>query len=118
MNGKQEQKYKKWVNNIYNEKYRPFQKTEYNNLFLSGAHTKTTINIWSMEGAIESGKITANHILDKYNKSNIEHYKHDDPCYIKLIQYIDNILYKLSLPNIINLLIILIFFLIIYRYII
>ena len=38
------------------------------NLFLSGAHTKTTINIWSMEGAIESGKITANHILHKYNK--------------------------------------------------
>ena len=43
------------------------QKTEYENLFLSGAHTKTSINIWSMEGAIESGKITANYILDIYN---------------------------------------------------
>ena len=117
INGKQEQIYKKWVNNIYNEKFRPLQKTEYDNLFLSGSHTKTTINIWSMEGAVESGKITANYILDKYNKPNIEHYKHDVPCYIKLFQYIDNILYKLYLPNIINLLIIIIIilFYILYR---
>ena len=90
INGYQEQKNEKWVNNIYNEKFRPVQKTEYDNLFLSGAHTKTSINIWSMEGAVESGKITANYILDKYNKPNIEHYKHDAPSYIKLIQYIDN----------------------------
>ena len=117
-NGIQEQKNKKWVNNIYNEKFRPLQKTEYENLFLSGAHTKTSINIWSMEGAIESGKITANYILDKYNKHNVEHYKHDVPFYIQVIQYIDNILYKLYLPNIINLLIILILFFILYRYII
>ena len=117
-NGIQEQKNKKWVNNIYNEKFRPLQKTEYENLFLSGAHTKTSINIWSMEGAIESGKITANYILDKYNKPNIVHYKHDEPFYIKFFQYIDNILYKLYLPNIINLLIILILFFILYRYII
>jgi len=117
-NGKQEQKNKKWVNNIYNEKFRPLQKTEYDNLFLSGAHTKTSINIWSMEGAIESGKITANYILDKYNKQNAEHYKHDQPFYIKFFQYIDNILYKLYLPNIINLLSILILFFILYRYII
>ena len=114
-NGKQEQLNKKWVNDIYNEEFRPLQKTKYENLFLSGAHTKTTINLWSMEGAIESGKITANYILDKYNKPNIEHYKHDAPFYIKLIQYIDNILYKLYLPNIINLLIILILFFILYK---
>ena len=120
-NGKQEQLNKKWVNDIYNEEFRPLQKTKYENLFLSGAHTKTTINLWTMESAIESGKITANYILDKYNKPNIEHYKHVAPFYIKLIQYIDNILYKLYLPNIINLLIILIIlilFYILYRYII
>jgi uncharacterized protein with NAD-binding domain and iron-sulfur cluster len=38
-----------------------YKKTEYDNLFLSGARTKTTTLIWSMEGAIESGKITANY---------------------------------------------------------
>ena len=30
-----------------------------------------------MEGAIENAKITANYILDKYNKQNIKHYKHN-----------------------------------------
>jgi hypothetical protein len=80
---------------------------------------ESTINIWSMEGAIESGKITANYILDKYNKPNIYYFKHNDnPFYIKLIHYIDNILYKLCLPNIITLLIIVILFYILYRYII
>jgi uncharacterized protein with NAD-binding domain and iron-sulfur cluster len=115
-NGNQEQLNKKWVNNIYNEKFRPLQKTEYDNLFLSGAHTKTTINIWSMEGAIESGKITANYILDKYNKPNIKHYKHHDPSYIKQIQCIDNVLYKLYLPNIMTLLITVILIFILYIY--
>jgi len=111
VNGKQEQNNKKWVNNIHNEKFRPSQETKYNNLFLSGAHTKTTINIWSMEGAIESGKITANHILHKYDKQKIEHYKHIDSFLIRIIQYIDNILYKIYFPNIFNLII---FILIVY----
>jgi hypothetical protein len=113
--GKQEQSNKKWVNNIYNEKYRPIQKTKYSNLFLSGAHTKTTINIWSMESAIESGKITANYILDKYHQTGVEYFKHHEPLYIRLIQYIDNILYKLYLPNILNLTILLIILLILIK---
>ena len=116
INNNQEQINKKWVNNIYNEQFRPSQITEYNNLFLSGAHTKTTIIIWSMEGAIESGKMTANYILDKYNKPNIIHYKHNNPFYIKVIQYVDNILYKLCLPNIVNLLILVVFLFIVYQF--
>ena len=112
INGNQEQTNKKWVNNIYNEKFRPSQKTQYNNLFLSGAHTQTTINIWSMEGAVESGKITSNYILKKHNKSKIVHYKHTDSYYIKLVQNIDNILYKLKLPNIFIILIMIIIILI------
>lgn len=100
INGKQESKNKKWVNSIYNEQYRPSQKTSFVNLFLSGAHTKTTINIWSMEGAVESGKITANLILDKYKKEKINHYKHTDSQPIRVIQKLDNLLYKFNLPNI------------------
>jgi len=121
INGTQEQVNKKWVNTMYNERFRPSQKTKYDNLFLSGAHTKTTINIWSMEGAIESGKITANYILDKYTKPRSEHYKHNDPFYIKVIQSIDNILYALYAPNISNVLIIilvLLLFIFLYVYII
>ena len=99
-NGKQEQVNKKWVNNTYNEQFRPSQGTDYTNMFLSGAHTKTSINIWSMEGAIESGKITANLILDKLNERPIRYYKHEDPWLILAIQRLDNILYNANLPNI------------------
>ena len=53
-----------------------------------------------MEGAVESGKITANLILDKYKKEKINHYKHTDSQPIRVIQKLDNLLYKFNLPNI------------------
>ena len=115
INDKQEQKNKKWVNNIYNEQYRPSQLTSFENLYLSGAHTKTTINLWSMEGAIESGKITTNFILDKYKKEKIKHHKHIDSPHIRIIQNIDNILYKINLPSILNMIFIILFIVIIYK---
>lgn len=97
---------KKWVNNIYNEEHRPKQKTNINNLFLGGAHTQTTINIWSMEGAVESGKIVAS-LIDANNKDSKEvvKYDHSDPFYINFFQTIDDFLYAIYLPNIIDLLI-------------
>jgi uncharacterized protein with NAD-binding domain and iron-sulfur cluster len=58
---------KKWVNNICNDKYFFDQKTEFNNMYIGGAHTKTSLSKYSMEAATESGKIIANHILTKYN---------------------------------------------------
>lgn len=99
--GKQEQKNKKWVNNIYNEKYRPGQTTKYSNLFLSGAHTKTSVNIWSMEGAVESGKLTSNIVLAKYGRKKALISHHTDNIFIRLFQKIDNILYYLNFPNVI-----------------
>jgi len=105
-NGKQEHKNKKWVNNIHNDKYRPSQLTSFTNLYLSGAHTQTTINIWSMEGAVESGKITANIILDKYKIDKIKHYKHINSLSLRMIQNIDDIFYKLYLPNLLDILLI------------
>lgn len=78
------------------------------NLYLSGAHTKTTINIWSMEGVVESGKITSNLILEKYGKSNAYYYKHLDPIHIRIIQKLDDLLYTIYLPNIIDMIFIVI----------
>ena len=62
-NGKLTPSNKKWVNNIYNQKFRPRQNTNFENLYLGVAHTKTSVDIWSMEGAVESGKIITNLIL-------------------------------------------------------
>ncbi len=105
------QKNKKWINNIYNEEYRLSQKTNYKNLYLSGAHTKTSIGIWSMEGAVESGKLASNLIL-KYD--NAIYYKHKDPTYIRAFQDIDDRLYSIGLPSILDIMLIIIIIIIIY----
>jgi len=114
INNKQEPKYEKWVNNCNNEKFRPSQETEFENMFLSGSHTQTTIVIWSMEGAVESGKITANLILNKYNKNEIIYYKHLDPLFIRFMHKIDNILYNYKLPNILNVILFIIIMIIVF----
>lgn len=94
------QDYKKWVNNIYNEEFRSQQKTNYKNLFLSGAHTKTSSVIYSMEGATESGLLTTNLILSKYNKKKVHVVKHNDPIWTQPFKLVDNILYSLKCPSI------------------
>ena len=107
-------KNKKWVNNYFNEKFKPSQITEYINLFLSGGHTQTSIRLWSMESACESGKLTANYILSKYNKTLTFIYNHRKPYYFKFFNIIDDKLYKFNLPNIVKILIIFLFFIILY----
>jgi hypothetical protein len=104
-------KNKKWVNNYFNEQFKPEQVTEYNNLFLSGGHTKTSIRIWSMESACESGKLTVNYILSKYKKHPIYIYNHQKPYYFKIFNDIDDNLYNFSLPNIVKITIIFLFLL-------
>lgn len=105
---------KKWVNNYFNEQYKPSQVTEYNNLFLSGGHTRTSIRIWSMESACESGKLTANYILSKYKKKLTYIYNHQKPYYFKIFNNIDDKLYDINLPNIVKITIIFIFLLILW----
>ena len=97
--------YKKFSNNIYNQKYRLEQTTQFPNMYISGAHTQTTIDVWSMEGAIESGIKVSNNILEKYKLPQEPiHIHHKTPG---IISQIDNILYSMKLPHIIDLLIIL-----------
>ena len=94
-------KNKKWVNNFINEDFRPRQKTDISNLFITGSHCKTSIFIWSMESAVESGKITSNLILDKYKKNRCYYYKHKSIPLVKYLSKIDNIFYNLKLPNLV-----------------
>lgn len=96
----------KWVNGLNTYMIRPSQKTDIDNLYLGGAHTKTSVDIWSMEGSVESGKIVSNHILDKYNLEKTYKYTHMSSLLFRIIQMIDNILYVLYLPNILDLFII------------
>jgi cytochrome b involved in lipid metabolism len=107
----------KWVNNFINEEYRPLQSTKFNNMFISGGHCRTSINIWSMEGSVESGKITSNLILEKYNKGICKVYRHESKLWVKLLGKIDDIFYMLHFKNIIVELLFLLIFIICIKYI-
>lgn len=87
----------KWGNTSKNQEFRPGQTTSYDNLYLGGAHTKTTIDIWCMEGAVESGKRVADSII-KNDKVYI--YSHNDPEIFKPLKAIDDTLYAVNLPNV------------------
>lgn len=97
-----ESKNKKWVNTFINEIYKPNQKTEYENLYLAGAHTNTSLKIWSMESACESGKLAANLILEKNKMKKCVVYIHDKPSYFKFFEQYDDFLVNNNLPSIID----------------
>jgi uncharacterized protein with NAD-binding domain and iron-sulfur cluster len=98
--GMLEQSYSKWVTTFENEQYRPVNKTNISNLYLGGAHTKTSMNIWSMEGAVESGKLAANEVCEKYSSPKVNIIEHSDPSWTTPFKIIDDILYDINLPNI------------------
>lgn len=95
----------KWVNNYLNESYRPTNLTQLSNLYLAGAHTQTSVNIWSMEGAAESGKLTSNLILNKYQLPQTYIFTHQKTLPQKLLSKTDQLLYSIGLPNIIDVII-------------
>ena len=70
-----------------------------------------------MESAVESGKNASNYILSKYKINNCIQYNHKFPILIDLIGKIDDILYALNLPNIVDVsLFIILVFIIIFIY--
>lgn len=89
----------KWVNTTENKSWEPNNTTNLPNLFLAGAHTKTSADLWSMEAAVESGRRVADLIANQQptaiNQSN--------PFFV--LKAIDNILYQLYLPHILNIII-------------
>jgi uncharacterized protein with NAD-binding domain and iron-sulfur cluster len=91
----------KWVNATNTQEYLPAQKTPVSNLFLAGAHTKTQAQVWSIEGAVESGRRAAKAIdkrvvvLDQYQ-----------PGWLKFLSGIDDILFTVRAPQLVDVLII------------
>jgi hypothetical protein len=98
----------KWVNTTYNWRYRPNQKTSFKNMMLAGAHTNTTIDIWSMCGAVESGKIAAKLICEDNGIAPPYLYSFNTPLLLKLFHPFDDLLYLLGLPNILVFIVILV----------
>jgi hypothetical protein len=57
--------------------HQPDQRTSIPNLFLAGAHTRTAADVWSVEGAVESGRRAAQAI---------------DPCVTVLPQHVPRLI--------------------------
>jgi uncharacterized protein with NAD-binding domain and iron-sulfur cluster len=104
---------KKWVNTLSNNS-RPLYKTKYSNVYIAGSHCDTGLSIWSMESAVESGKRCSINIINdmKLDKSKIKLYTHSRPY--KSLYKLDDMLYNLNLPNILDLSINFVYFFIVF----
>ena len=82
----------------HTQPYLPTQKTPVPNLLLAGAHTKTDADIWSIEGAVESGRRAAQIIEPSVRV--IPQYK---PLWLRIISSVDDVCFSLHLPHIFDL---------------
>ena len=88
----------KWVMSTHTQPYLPTQATPVPNLILAGAHTKTDADIWSIEGAVESGRRAAQ-VFEPSIKI-IPQYK---PGWLRAISAVDDLCFSFGLPHIVDL---------------
>ena len=87
----------KWVNRVGNQTFLPTQATPVKNLALAGAHTKTDVDVWSIEAAVESGRRAARvfeptvKVLGQYR-----------PKWLLILRAFDNLFYSLGAPNVLD----------------
>ena len=87
----------KWVNTTNTQAYLPAQKTTVPNLFLAGAHTKTQAQVWSIEGAVESGRRAAQAIDGRVAVIN-----QCTPVWVRVLSQIDDVLYSIHAPQVVD----------------
>jgi hypothetical protein len=89
----------KWVTTTHTQAYLPDQVTSIPNLLLAGAHTRTTADVWSIEGAVESGRRAAQ-AIDPAVKV-LPQYK---PLWLRMISAIDDGCFAVGVPHVLDLL--------------
>ena len=102
---------RKWINSINTNEWMPNIQTSFNNVFLAGAHVKSSIDLYSMETACCTGRDAAFLIITSHKstlpsreelKSGKSALRVNKPLWMKAIGSIDNGLYNLYLPNIVD----------------
>lgn len=88
----------KWVTSTTSQHSMPPQITPLANLFLAGAHTRTQAHVWSIEGAVESGRRAAKAIDPRV--AVIDQYI---PGWVRIISKIDDVFYTVKAPHVIDL---------------
>ena len=88
----------KWVTTTTTQPYQPTQTTPIPNLVLAGAHTKTAADVWSIEGAVESGRLAAQ-VIEPSVKV-IPQYK---PLWLRAISTADDVCFSLGIAHVLDL---------------
>lgn len=92
----------KWVTTTNTQPYLPNQVTPVPNLFLAGAHTRTEVDVWSIEGAVESGRRAARAIDPGVRV--LPQYK---PLWLRALSAVDDVCFRLGLPHTLDLILVL-----------
>lgn len=88
----------KWVTTTNTHDFMPSQTTPLDNLFLAGSHTATQAHVWSIEGAVESGRRAAKAIDPRVTV--IDQYV---PGWLRIINKIDDLLFAVKGPHVMDL---------------
>ena len=100
----------KWVTSTHTQQWQPPQRTYVDNLSLAGSHTQSSADLWSVEGAVESGLLAANIILERYGlpqRPVISQYWSPP---LRFIARLDNLAYRAGLPHLLDILLVLLLF--------
>ena len=89
----------KWVNSTHTQRFQPTQATPVPNLVLAGAHTQTAADVWSIEAAVESGRRAAQLI-----EPDVPVIAQHKPALLRRLGQIDDQLYRLRLPHLLDVL--------------
>lgn len=87
----------KWVNSTTNTKHQPEQRTELSNLVLAGAHTRTSADLWSIEAAVESGRLAAR-ILEP----SVPVIRQHRAWWLRVLHALDDGLYVVGAPHVLT----------------
>jgi hypothetical protein len=103
----------KWVTTTNTQPHQPDQRTPVPNLFLAGAHTRTAADVWSIEGAVESGRRAAR-LIDARVKVLPQHH----PLVLRALGRLDDLCYQIGAPHVLDLLagavLAMVFFIVVY----
>ncbi len=84
----------KWVTTTHTQPWLPTQATPVTNLVLAGAHTRTAADVWSIEGAVESGRRAAQVI--EPDVTVLPQYL---PTLLRVLGRIDDVFYAVRAPH-------------------
>ncbi len=88
----------KWVNSTNTNDYMPETRTSFPNLFLAGAHVKTSVDLYSMESACATGRDAAFAVMG----DGKEAFKVNKPKWMETFSNIDNGLYNNGMPSVVD----------------